>query len=722
MSRSDSVTAGLEIDQQPALAWLDCLIEREILRLRARYELSLDELRGIYISDQQVDALLSTRLANGNGDPAAELGAQARALAPRIEPDGPLARLGARLGIEDAQLDIILLALAPELDLRYEALYAYLNNDVARKHLTTDLALRLLSGARAGAPAQRRWFARCAPLTASGALEWLDDATPRSSLQQGFVLTPLVAQALTGQPLADPRWAPNLHWLTPETAAHVSAATREALMQASNVRVALLVGDDSCDRIAAALHWAHMHDRASLRVPVSALAAERDMLACAQIVIDDDSPADAGHIERAAHARPLAQALIDAPAPVAIATSALGTWAQRLADLPYVRVELALPDVEERRRLWQSALLASQGPLKPAEASRAADACSLLARALARRFAIGPARIAAVVASLMPPERDAMPTPGEHPADTDCLARAGQLAAQAGLRADEALGRLATRVVRQHDWSRIVLPDNTLRQLHEIADAIGQRERVYHDWRMLERTGQSAGLAILFTGSSGTGKTMAASVVANAAGLDLYRIDLASVVSKYIGETEQNLDRIFSAAHGSNAILLFDEADALMGKRSEVKDAHDRYANLEVAYLLQKLEEHDGVAILASNLPKNLDSAFTRRIHYTLEFGRPNALLRERLWRGMFGPAVPLADDIDWRFLAEKFETTGGEIQAIALDAAFLAAARDEPVSMPHLMHAMARRQTKQGNPGGLARFEAHRASMNQSQASGFDA
>jgi SpoVK/Ycf46/Vps4 family AAA+-type ATPase len=267
-----------------------------------------------------------------------------------------------------------------------------------------------------------------------------------------------------------------------------------------------------------------------------------------------------------------------------------------------------------------------------------------------------------------------------------------------------------------------VLPDNTLRQLHEIADAIGQRERVYHDWRMLERTGQSAGLAILFTGSSGTGKTMAASVVANAAGLDLYRIDLASVVSKYIGETEQNLDRIFSAAHGSNAILLFDEADALMGKRSEVKDAHDRYANLEVAYLLQKLEEHDGVAILASNLPKNLDSAFTRRIHYTLEFGRPNALLRERLWRGMFGPAVPLADDIDWRFLAEKFETTGGEIQAIALDAAFLAAARDEPVSMPHLMHAMARRQTKQGNPGGLARFEAHRASMNQSQASGFDA
>ena len=146
-------------------------------------------------------------------------------------------------------------------------------------------------------------------------------------------------------------------------------------------------------------------------------------------------------------------------------------------------------------------------------------------------------------------------------------------------------------------------------------------------------------------------------------GLDLYRVDLAAVVSKYIGETEKNLDRDLRRRRGANAILLFDEADALLGKRSEVKDAHDRYANIEIAYLLQKMEDHDGVVILATNLPKNIDPAFARRMHYVLEFARPNAQLRERLWRGMFPPAAPLADDIDFGFLAQTFETTGGDIR-----------------------------------------------------------
>ena len=262
-----------------------------------------------------------------------------------------------------------------------------------------------------------------------------------------------------------------------------------------------------------------------------------------------------------------------------------------------------------------------------------------------------------------------------------------------------------------------MLPPTTLQLLREIAGAIAAREQVFREWNMQGRTGRSAGLMLLFAGASGTGKTMAASVLANHVGLELFRVDLAGVISKYIGETEKNLDRIFTAARDADAILLFDEADALLGKRAEVKDAHDRYANIEVAYLLQKMEEHDGVVILASNLPKNLDQAFSRRIHYVVEFARPGAVLREHLWRGMFPAEVPLAGDLDYAFLAEQFDLTGGDIQTIALEAAFLAAGEGSSVGMAHAMRAIARRQTKHGDPGVAARFRVYQDALERGRA-----
>jgi SpoVK/Ycf46/Vps4 family AAA+-type ATPase len=190
---------------------------------------------------------------------------------------------------------------------------------------------------------------------------------------------------------------------------------------------------------------------------------------------------------------------------------------------------------------------------------------------------------------------------------------------------------------------------------------------------------------------------MSASIIADGLGLDLYRVDLATVVSKYIGETEKNLDRIFATARGSNAVLLFDEADALFGKRSEVKDAHDRYANLEVAYLLQRMEDHDGPVILATNLPKNLDQAFTRRLHYVVEFPRPDVVARERLWRAMLAPPLPCAPEVDHALLARTFELTGGEIRKAALEAAFLAAADGKVVGMKALTATLTRELARQG-------------------------
>jgi SpoVK/Ycf46/Vps4 family AAA+-type ATPase len=219
---------------------------------------------------------------------------------------------------------------------------------------------------------------------------------------------------------------------------------------------------------------------------------------------------------------------------------------------------------------------------------------------------------------------------------------------------------------------------------------------------------------VLFAGGSGTGKTMTAGVIAADLGLDLYRIDLAGVVSKYIGETEKNLDRIFAAAHLSNAILFFDEADALFGKRSEVKDAHDRYANIEVAYLLQKMEEHDGAVILASNLSKNIDAAFSRRMHYVVDFPLPDETYRERLWRSMFSERAPLGPCVDLRFLATHFQLAGGDIRNVALDAAFLAAQDGRIITMRHLVMAMARQTMKQGKVPSPSDFKQYHALIPQ--------
>ena len=205
------------------------------------------------------------------------------------------------------------------------------------------------------------------------------------------------------------------------------------------------------------------------------------------------------------------------------------------------------------------------------------------------------------------------------------------------------------------------------------------------------------GLNVLFAGPSGTGKTMAADVLANTLGFDLYKIDLSSVVSKYIGETEKSLARIFAEARTSNAILFFDEADALFGKRTQVKDAHDRYANVEISYLLQKMEEYDGVVILATNLRKNLDEAFVRRLHFTIEFPMPDVTDRRRIWQQIWPEAAPRDPALDLDFMARQIEVAGGNIRNIALASAFLAAADGGTVTMQHLIQATQREYQKMG-------------------------
>ncbi|RAP78717.1 ATP-binding protein [Paenibacillus montanisoli] len=245
---------------------------------------------------------------------------------------------------------------------------------------------------------------------------------------------------------------------------------------------------------------------------------------------------------------------------------------------------------------------------------------------------------------------------------------------------------LAHRIDSAASWSDLVIPEPQMQMLREIAAQVRQRVTVYDTWGLGARSSRGLGISALFAGPSGTGKTLAAEVLANELRLDLYRVDLSSVVSKYIGETEKNLRRVFDAAEDGGSIVVFEEADALFGKRSEVTDSHDRYANLEVSYLLQRMESYRGLAILTTNMKNALDQAFLRRIRFVVQFPFPDAQHRAEIWRRIYPPVTP-TEELDLGQLA-RLQIAGGNIRNIALNAAFLAADEGKPVGMTHLLRA----------------------------------
>jgi ATPase family protein associated with various cellular activities (AAA)/winged helix domain-containing protein len=312
-----------------------------------------------------------------------------------------------------------------------------------------------------------------------------------------------------------------------------------------------------------------------------------------------------------------------------------------------VSFDVTKPTAEEQQTLWKSAGVNGQ------------------VEALATQFDLSAASIRAAAAQSKSPEE----------VWTACRAQTRPR-----------LDNLAQWIDTRATWNEIVLPAPQLAMLREIAAQVRQRAKVYQTWGFAQKCARGLGISALFAGASGTGKTMAAEVLANELRLDLYRIDLSQVVSKYIGETEKNLRRVFDAAEGGGAILLFDEADALFGKRSEIKEGLDRYANIEVSYLLQRMEAYRGLAILTTNMKDALDPAFMRRIRFVVQFPFPDAAERLEIWRRMFPAQTPL-DGLDMAKLA-KLNVAGGNIRNIALNAAFLAADANEPVRMSHVLRA----------------------------------
>jgi SpoVK/Ycf46/Vps4 family AAA+-type ATPase len=259
------------------------------------------------------------------------------------------------------------------------------------------------------------------------------------------------------------------------------------------------------------------------------------------------------------------------------------------------------------------------------------------------------------------------------------------------------MGPLARKLSLPYEWNELVVPPHVLAELQLARTWVREQRTVLDRWGFARRLPLGRGLTMLFSGQPGTGKTMAAQVLARELGMDLYRVDLSRVVNKYIGETEKNLACLFDESLAAGAILFFDEADALFGKRSEVKDAHDRYANLEIGYLLQRMEEHEGVTILASNRARDMDEAFTRRFHFLIDFPMPDEAHRLKIWAGMFPPEALRDGDVDLPAMAKSFEVSGGEIKNAALSAAFVAAGQRAPLSTDHVKRAVKRELQKGG-------------------------
>jgi len=680
------------------LAWLDLLLHREILRLRARYQLSLDEFRGLYVSDRQVDELLREGYPD-NADPTVQALLAERAEAALRGTDGSAVweRLVEATALSDTEQKLLLLALAPELDPKYETLYAYLNNDVTRKRPTHDLALRLFGDSE---PERRRVRQALLP---EGRLRTRALLRPPGAadeelawLAQGMSLTPMAADYLQGlgagtrlPPYARLReGGPDAGELPPALRRlpellRTSPRHRPpwVLLQGVAGSGRRQVGDALANRLGVNLLEVDLTQalddpRFSARLREillqQCLAGALLMLRGAERLFGrEGEPGDA--------ARQLASELLRSDGRLCLLGEPGPDWGRLLPPERLLSFDLEPPGISQRERLWQAQLQ---------NFGLSVDADSL--RTLAERYQLSPGQIgeAAAWSAAM---RRLQGGNGDGRLEGELLFEAARATSRARL------GKRAVRVPPVSGWRDLVLPAAVLQQVEELATAIAHRHRVYGEWGLARHFGGAGGINVLFSGASGTGKTLTASVLAGDLGLDLFRIDLSGIVSKYIGETEKNLDEIFRAARASNAILFFDEADALFGKRSEVKDAHDRYANIEVAYLLQKMEEYDGVVILASNLSKNLDQAFSRRMHFVVEFPLPDETQRERLWRCLLPAELPLSDDVDLKFLARQFRLSGGEIRNIVLSAAFHAARDGSAVGMQSLLQATARQLIKQG-------------------------
>jgi hypothetical protein len=697
---------------------LDLLIRVEVWRAR-RSAGADEELAGLHIAEDEPDALLDRPLGaptwattplppdlretvQATLDRTAADVAERTAASVRAGVPLRLLDLARRFGLGAFDVDVVLACLGPELDQRYERLYAYLNDDVTRPRPTVGLVLDLLCPDLPAKVALRSRFGPAAPLVRHRLVLLGDQADHHGPalLGRSLRLDRRVASYLLGEDEPDERlraWARLLEpagdapeLVFPDAFAGRLAQLQERIKRDGDDLVVYCQGPAGVGKASAAAARARELGRALLVVDGRRMVALDPNEFETMAGLADREARLLGALlhwagfdallapDKAEHLARLLPILAARPGPTFLAGDVAWEPVGALRDAAFARLEFPPPGYPERLRLWRAALAGEA-------AGDARPDLDLAALAGGFRLSGGQIRDAVATARNQARTRDA---PGITQADLLTACR---------LRSNHGLVALAQAISPRYSWDDIVLPAGQMAQLREIHDQVRNRALVYGTWGFDGKLALGKGLAVLFAGPPGTGKTMAADVLAGALGLDLYKIDLSRVMSKYIGDTEKHLARIFAEARTSNAILFFDEADALFGKRTQVRDAHDRYANVEISFLLQQLEEYDGVVVLATNLRKNMDEAFVRRLHVTVDFPVPGVADRRRIWGSIWPEATPLDPDLDLDLLAERVDVAGGSIRNIALTGAFLAAADGGEVGMRHLIQATQREYQKLG-------------------------
>ncbi len=725
------VSAELDLNLahlQAELARIDVLIQREVRCWQLAGQDPADTFRGLYVSEAEVQSLLARPFSSNWGQTVTmppeeeqvfvEAEAQAvhrvQTIVETARDQGQTLRLrhlATAFGLDCFELDTLLIGLAPTLDLRYERFYGYLQDNVTRKRPTVNLALNLLAQPGPARLLRLAHFAGDAPLFKYQLLELGVEAgadTPPLLDQTLHVDEAIVAWLLGHyQPHADlGSYASLLGPQANEADDLLAAQVRPELASVAGTDehpLVIFYGPDRASQGAAARLLAGQINRSLLLVDLAAAVIKTELpplralrLALRDARLTGALPClfgwDACLTPEGGDAPPpdLLAELCAYPDLVIVAGEA--PWRAKGIDRErtLLWLEFPIPTYSQRLALWQHFLRMYEYPTGHRWANKQSEIrtpkSEIDLTTLAGQFALTTGQI-----------RDAVASARDMAVWREDALQEEDLLAAARTHSNPRLAALARKIVPRYTWSDIILPLDQLELLHELVATVRGRPLVLDEWGVGQKLASSAGVTVLFAGDPGTGKTMAAEVIADELGLDLYKIDLSTVVSKYIGETEKNLEKIFNEAASSNAILFFDEADAIFGKRSEVKDAHDRYANIEISYLLQRMEAYDGVTILATNLRANLDEAFTRRLQFSVDFPFPEADYRLRIWQTLFPPDVPRDPDLDFNLLARRFKLAGGNIRNIIVSAAYLAAADGQNVTMDHLLHGTRRELQKMG-------------------------
>ncbi len=579
-------------------------------------------------------------------------------------PGTALALLCEAFGLSPFERDVLLLCAGVEMDARLAALCAAANGDPQRFSPTFSLALAVLPEPHWDAltPAAPLRRGRLIEVGGNSASLMLSPLRIEERILHFLAGVACQDERLAG--LIDPAPSPSLLPLSHQKLADQLGAIWARTEPGGSAPILQICGEDSAGKRAIAAAAC-----ASLGLNLSVLSAEALPVLPAElapllqlwereaILTGSALLLDCDDLSLADPARPHAVLRLIERLNGRLLISSRDR--QRAGQRPIFTLDIPLPTTAEQRTLWQAAL----GPVGTPFHSQI--------ETVASHFRLSSAAIRSAGAEVL----------GRAEIETEEV-----LWNTCRLQGRTRLDDLAQRIEVAAGWNDLILPDSQRHILSEIAAHVRRRATVYETWGFAGKGARGLGISALFAGASGTGKTMAAEALAEELNLDLYRIDLSSVVSKYIGETEKNLRRIFDAAEQGGAILLFDEADALFGKRSEVKDSHDRYANIEVSYLLQRMEIYRGLAILTTNLRSALDTAFLRRLRFVVQFPFPDSLQRAEIWRRIYPQDTP-TEGLDYDKLA-RLNVAGGNIRSIAVNAAFLAADSGQPVRMTHLLRA----------------------------------